>query len=480
MNRSIRITSIFALLLTIILLINLTVIMVFSEDKYAKNALNRRQYYKMSSIARGSILAADGTVLAQSVLGENGFYTRTYPTQPIQYGPVEGFLSDIYGASGLEQSYNSILDGSDPSLISQYWLDTLLGKATVGTNIQLSIIPSVQQVAYQGLASQGYQGAVVAIQPSTGAILAMASTPSYDPSLIANNDTAESTWLSYLSDSGSPLLNHATQDALPPGSTFKVITAAAALASGVTPETEGTAAPEITLPNTTVTLENYAGSRCGSGTTATLTTAFGLSCNTYFAELGINIGADIISKTAADFGINDTYDFGLPMVAGTVGDLSDPAARAQSSIGQRDVTMSVLENAVVAATVANGGVRMKPYVVSSIEGVRETQPQVVNQAITKEVADQLTQLMITSERWTTGYAGADIASKTGTAEHGEDSRNSNPHAWYIAFGPTSNADVAVAVLVKNGGNRGQAATGGSVAAPIGRAVIAAAEAALRN
>ncbi|MDO4911017.1 MAG: penicillin-binding protein 2 [Corynebacterium sp.] len=480
MNRSIRLASIFALLMSIVLLVNLTVVMVFSEDKYAKNALDRRQYYKMASIARGSILAADGTVLAQSVADADGLYSRQYVDTPIQWGPVEGFLSDIYGASGLEQSYNSILDGSDASLFKQHWMETLLGKASAGTNIQLSLIPAVQKVAYDGLASNGYEGAVVAIQPSTGAILAMASTPSYDPALISNNDTAESTWASYLADAGSPLLNHATQDALPPGSTFKVITTAAALANGVTPDTTGTAANQITLPDSTTTLENYGGSHCGSGSTATLTTAFGLSCNTYFAELGAKIGADAMNKAAADFGISDTYDLGIPMTPGTVGDLTDAAARAQSSIGQRDVTMSVLENAVVAATVANGGKRMKPYLVASVEGVSTTTPTEINQAVSPEIATTLTQLMVTSERWSAGYAGADIASKTGTAEHGEDSRNSNPHAWYIAFGPSQNADVAVAVLVKNGGNRGQAATGGSVAAPIGRAVIAAAQAALRK
>ncbi|MDO4909112.1 MAG: penicillin-binding transpeptidase domain-containing protein [Corynebacterium sp.] len=480
MNRSIRFASIFALLLTVILIINLTVVMVFSEDKYAKNALDRRQYYKMASIARGSILASDGTVLAHSIQGTDGFYSREYVDTPIQWGPVEGFLSDIYGAAGLEQGYNSVLDGSDASLFKEHWMDTLLGKATAGTNIQLSLIPSVQKVAYEGLASKGYEGAVVAIQPSTGAILAMASTPSYDPALISNNNTAESTWAQYLADSGSPLLNHATQDPLPPGSTFKVITTAAALANGVTPDTTGTAASQITLPDSTTTLENYGGEHCGSGSTATLTTAFGLSCNTYFAELGAKLGADALNKAASDFGISDTYDLGIPMTAGTVGNLSDAAARAQSSIGQRDVTMSVLENAVVAATVANGGKRMKPYIVASVQGVKTTSPTEINQAISPENAKTLTQLMITSERWTSGYAGADIASKTGTAEHGEDSRNSNPHAWYIAFGPSSNADVAVAVVVKNGGNRGQAATGGSVAAPIGRAVIAAAEAALKK
>lgn len=473
MNRSIRFASIFGLLLVVVLLVNLTVIHGFSQDKYANNSLNRRNFIELKSSPRGQI-SASGQILAHSVQDSDGFYQRNYVTSPIAFGPVEGYYSDIYGASGLESSYNNVLNGTQKTA-KQWWRQLVDDKKTVG-NVELSIIPSVQQVAYDQLANSGYEGAVVAIRPSTGEILAMASTPSYDPSAISNPDTAEDTWAQLNANDGDPLLNHATQETLPPGSTFKVITTAAALNSGYGPNSTLTGASQITLPDSTTTLENYGGETCASQSTVTLRTAFQYSCNTAFVQLSIGAGIDAFKNAAAAFGVGDTYDLGIPMSAGTIGDINYDAELGQSAIGQRDVSISVLQNAVIAATVANGGKRMEPHLVSKVVGddlsvLSETQPKELNQAISSDVASTITDLMRASEQHTSGYTGADIASKTGTAEHGVDSRNSNPHAWYIAFGPSTNADVAVAVVVKNGGDLGQAATGGSVAAPIGRAVI---------
>ncbi|AKK01936.1 penicillin-binding transpeptidase domain-containing protein [Corynebacterium epidermidicanis] len=479
MNKSIRKTFIFALLLILALLINLTRVQAFSDDEYAHNALNRRGFLEMKSQPRGQI-SAGGQVLAQSVQDSEGFYQRSYPNPVTAYGPVIGYLSDIYGASGLEASKNEILNGSDPSLFASRWLDQLTGKEQTGASIKLTLQPEVQRAAYEGLTKNGYSGAVVAIRPKTGEVLAMASTPSYDPAGIVGPD-ADSVWQQLNSDPDSPMLNHATQETLPPGSTFKVITTAAALQKGYNLNSPVTGAREITLPNTNTTLENYGGQSCG-GAQTTLQQAFAKSCNTAFVEMGIDVGDKALTDAATKFGVGEKYDLGLPVASGSLGDLSDPAARGQSSIGQRDVSMSVLQNAVVAATVANGGKRMEPHLVSEIQGadlktIRKINAKEMNQAVDKDTAAALTELMRGSEKMTVGYRGDDIASKTGTAEHGEDSRNSNPHAWYIAFGPSKDADVAVAVVVKNGGDRGQAATGGSVAAPIGRAVI---DAALRS
>lgn len=474
MNRSIRNTAIFALILTLILLVNLSVVQVFKDKDYAKSDLNRRGLYQMKSIPRGSI-SAGGQVLAQSVENADGFYTRQYPNDVSSYGPTLGYLSDTYGASGLESSYNGILNGTDSSLFAARWWDSITGKEKKGASIKLTLNPAVQQAAYDGLASRGYEGAVVAMNPKTGEILAMASTPSFDPATIEDN------WDSLQSQAGSPMLNHATQETLPPGSTFKVVTTAAGLENGYTADSSVTGASQITLPGTNTTLENYGGQSCG-GTTTTLRQAFAKSCNTAFVEMGVKVGDEAMTKAAKKFGLEETYDLGLPMSPGAIGNLSDPAARGQSAIGQRDISMSVLQNAVVASTVANGGKRMEPHLVSEVLGsdlktLKKTKPKELDQAVKPETAAALTELMKGSERLTQGATGADIASKTGTAEHGEDSRNSKPHAWYIAFGPTKDAQVAVAVVVKNGGDRGQAATGGSVAAPIGRAVI---DAALRS
>lgn len=476
MNRSIRFTSIFTLLLILVLVINLTIIQAFSREKYAENPLNKRAFIEMKQQQRGQI-SAGGQILAESFQDENGFYQRRYPNDPMAFGPVEGYISDVYGAAGIEASYNSVLNGTDPTQrLNGIWSD-LLGEEKVGANVELTLNPQVQNLAYSQLANAGYEGAVVAIRPSSGAILAMASTPSFSPQEIADPDSAESAWENYNADSGNPLLNHATQETLPPGSTFKVVTTLAGLRAGFNPDSKLTGAKNITLPNTNTTLENYGGQVCAGQETVTLATAFQYSCNTAFVQMGIEAGADKFRQAADAFGVNDNYDLGIPMASGTIGEIPDDAALGQSSIGQRDVAMSVLENAVIAATVANGGKRMAPHVVSKVVGrdlktIKEIQPKELNQAMSPDEASTLTDLMRLSEQHTAGYSGQNIASKTGTAEHGEDSRNSNPHAWYIAFIPGS--DVAVAVMVKNGGDRGQAATGGSVAAPIGRAVLEAA------
>ncbi len=476
MNRSIRNATWFTLILAIVLLVNLTIVQAFKDDEYAKNPLNARGFIEAKSQPRGQI-SAGGLVLAESHLDEDGFYQRSYPHAPEAYGAVEGYLSDIYGTSGIESSYNDVLSGNANT--AKFWWKNLISSEKVVGNVELTLIPSAQETAYSALTDAGYEGAVVAMRPSTGEILTMAATPTYNPALIVDSDTAEATWQELNSDPGNPLLNHATQEILPPGSTFKVVTTAAALTQGYNPSSQLTGEPQITLPGTTTTLENYGGQVCAGSSRVTLLTAFQYSCNTAFVEMSIGAGSDALKEAANAFGVTETYDLGVPMAQGTIGDIPDDAALGQSSIGQRDVAMSVLQNAVVASTVANGGIRMEPHLVSRVVAndlsvLSETKPRELSNSISSDTAATLTELMRASEQHTAGYAGQNIASKTGTAEHGEDSRNSNPHAWYIAFAPGE--DIAVAVVVKNGGDRGQAATGGSVAAPIGRSVISSIQA----
>lgn len=473
MNRSIRFVAIFSLLLTLVLLVNLTVIQAFREDEYADNPLNARGFLEMKSIPRGQI-SAGGQVLAASSPDEEGFYQRSYGTDnPTAYGSVVGYLSDIYGAAGLEAGYNSILNGTDDSLFAANWLDRLTGQTPEGANIELTIDPATQQVAHNQLATNGYQGAVVALRPSTGEVLAMASTPNYDPNAIVGPNAGQA-WEALNSDPGNPLLNHTTQETLPPGSIFKIITTAAGLQNGYSADSQVTGAAEITLPDTVTTLTNYGGQTCAGGDQVSLLTAFQYSCNTAFAEMAVDIGADAMRQAADAFGVGETYDLGLPMAPGTLGEIPDAASLAQTSIGQRDVTMSALQAAVMAATVANDGRRMEPHLVeritgSDLEELRTREPNEITQAVSPEIAAQLTDLMLASERSTTGGRG-DIASKTGTAEHGGE--GTPPHTWYVAFAPDS--DVAVGVVVKNGGGYGVGATGGQVASPVGRAVLDAA------
>jgi peptidoglycan glycosyltransferase len=236
------------------------------------------------------------------------------------------------------------------------------------------------------------------------------------------------------------------------------------------------------LPDSTATLENYGGTTCGNDPTTTLRTAFAKSCNTAFVDLGIRTGTDALRKTAQGFGLDGAPPpIPLQVAASTVGPIGDNAALGMSSIGQKDVALTPLQNAMIAATVANGGVTMQPYLVEDLKGpdlgnISSTSPHELRRAVSSQVATTLTSLMIDAEQVTqqTGaIAGVQIASKTGTAEHGSDPRNTPPHAWYIAFAPAQAPKVAVAVLVENGGDR-LSATGGALAAPIGRATIAAA------
>ncbi|AZA12465.1 penicillin-binding transpeptidase domain-containing protein [Corynebacterium choanae] len=481
MNRSIRVVAILALLLPLVLIANLTRIQVVDHTELSTDARNKRVTYQLKSTERGMITAG-GEVLAKSVPGADGFYRRVYGDDPAVFGPVIGYASDIYGLSGVEQSRNAQLAGTDLAVNISTLTQLFSDGPHRGASVELTLDPATQRTAYQAMTEQGYTGGVVAVRPSTGEILAMVSTPSFSPAPLADNDTAEGYWNELLAqdDAGKPLLNHATQNPLPPGSTFKVITTAAALTAGlINPQSPVTAAPQITLPGTNVTLENYGGSVCAGGGTTTVAVAFAQSCNTAFAEIGANLSAEDFATMAQGFGTTDAYQLAVPTAAGTIGDVHDASVRAQSAIGQHDVTMTVLENAMVAATVANGGVRMAPQLVSrvtgpNLEAIATASPKELATPITKPVADQLTELMRGSEQYSGGRA--DIASKTGTAEHGANSRESAPHTWYIAFMP--DRDVAVAVLVENGGNLGQAATGATVAAPIGRLVLDAAAAAV--
>jgi peptidoglycan glycosyltransferase len=469
------------MVMIVALLLNATYVQVIKADDYRADPRNSRVLLDEYSRQRGQI-SAGGTVLASSVATDDRYkYLRVYPTDPQAYAPVTGFYSMQYGSTGLERAEDPVLNGSDAQLFGSRLVDLVSGRDPRGGNVVTTIDPVMQQVAYDELTSKGYTGSVVAIEPSTGKILTMVSTPSYDPNLLSGHDGAQGTqaWEDLGADENQPMLNRAISQTYPPGSTFKVVVTAAALSNGkANPQSQFTAAPNITLPGTSTTLENYNGSTCGSGATATLYEAFRRSCNTAFVELGVDVGAAALEDEAAAFGIGPHRGIPMPVAESTVGNIPDNAALAQSSIGQRDVALTPLDNAVIAATVANGGVRMEPYLVDQLQNpdlseLSTTEPVSVGQAVSADVASTLTDLMVASEENTAGSGGTSyrIASKTGTAEHGADPRNTPPHAWYIAFAPAENPKIAIAVIVENGGDRALAATGGSVAAPVARAVL---------
>lgn len=487
MNTSLRRVTLTLMALIVLLLGNATLTQVFAADGLRADPRNQRVLLDEYSRQRGQITAA-GQLLAYSVGTDDRIKFQRIYTDPAVYAPVTGFYSLRFSSSGLERTEDPVLNGSDPRLFGLRLADFFTGRNPRGGSVETTIRPRVQQAGWEAMqqgCEGGCRGAVVALEPATGKVLALVSAPSYDPNLLSSHDSAEQgrAWRRLRDNPALPLTNRAIAETYPPGSTFKVITAAAALQAGAGENDPLTAAPRIQLPGSTVTLENFGGAACDSSEqTVPLRVAFARSCNTAFVQLGIRTGADALRRTAQAFGLDYPPDaIPLQVAESTVGPILDAAALGMSSIGQKDVAITPLNNALIAATIANGGAVMQPYLVGSLEGpdlasIATTPPREVRRAVSPQVAAKLTELMIDAEKVTQqegAISGVQIASKTGTAEHGSDPRNTPPHAWYIAFAPASAPKVAVAVLVEDGGDR-LSATGGALAAPIGRAVIKAA------
>jgi peptidoglycan glycosyltransferase len=482
-NTPVRRVALAVMGMIVLLMANLTYVQVVKAGDYRNDARNQRVLLAEYSRQRGQISAA-GQVLAQSVeTGDRLRFQREYPDGAV-YSTVTGFYSVLYSSSAIERSMDEVLNGNDDRLFARRLSDLITGRDPSGGNVVLTIDPAVQQAAYDALTSRDYAGAVVALRPQTGQILAMVSTPTYDPNKLASHSSEEQTaaWKRFNGDEPPVLSNRTISETYPPGSTFKLIDTAAALQNGYTPDSQLTAASEITLQDTATKLENFAGTACGTGATASLRDALARSCNTAFAELGAQLGEDKIRAQAQAFGVGAAPP-AIPMTVApsTLGDIPDTASLQQSSIGQRDVRFTPLQNAMIVAAIANGGQVMAPYLVQQVlsptlDVLDETQPDRLGRAMPADVAKTLTDLMIGAENRTQGggkITGVQIAAKTGTAEHGTDPKATPPHNWYVAFAPAENPQVAVAVLVENGGDRSLEATGGSRAAPIGRAVIAA-------
>jgi penicillin-binding protein A len=484
-NTPVRRIAIAVMAMVLLLMANLTYVQVVKASDYRNDPRNQRVLLAEYSRKRGQI-SAEGQVLASSAETTDRLrYQRQYPDGPV-YAPITGYYSEIYSSSGIERASDSVLNGSDDRLFGRRLSDLITGRDPSGGNVVLTIDPAVQQVAYDQLQRKGYAGAVVALRPQTGEILAMASTPSYDPNPLASHSAAEQkkAWDTDSKADPPVLNNRAISETYPPGSTFKLVDLAAALSSGrYTPDSPLTAAPNITLTGTNTTLENYNGNACGTSATASLREALQRSCNTAFAQLAGDLGEQAIRDQANAFGIGTQgQTIPMPVAPSTIGDIPDTAALEQSAIGQRDVALTPLQNAMIVAAIANGGQVMAPYLVKEIQSqeldpVETTEPDRLGRAVDQNVAKTMTDLMVNNENSYGGggkITGVQIAAKTGTAEHGNDPKNTAPHVWYVAFAPAVNPQIAVAVLVESGGDRNDlAATGGVIAAPIGRAVIAA-------
>jgi peptidoglycan glycosyltransferase len=366
-----------------------------------------------------------------------------------------------------------VLAGSDPRLFVRRIADLFTGRDPSGGDVVLTLDAKAQQAAMAGLGDA--TGAVVALEPSTGKILALASTPTYDPGKLSSHDPqAIRAYRKGLSD--AQVDDQAISERYSPGSVFKVVVSAAALSTGeYTPQTAVPAPDRLALPGSTHQLENFNGESCNGGADQALIQALTISCNTAFAQLGMTLGEDKVRSTAKAFGIDDTgFDIPLHVVPSTVGAIDNQAQLATASIGQQNVQITPLQGAMIAAAVGNGGTLMKPYLVDQVRApdlsvIDQTDPSVMSRPVTGQVAGELTQMMTSVVTDGTGkkarIPGIQVAGKTGTAQ--TDPEN-NDNSWFVGFAPADHPKIAVAVFVKNGGR-----TGGDISAPIAKQVMQA-------
>ena len=571
MNRPIRKVTIFLAVLFLGLFVNLNVVQVVKGSHYRDDARNRRVLLNEYSNPRGQIVV-QGTAVAESKKTSSNDelkYLRVYPDGP-EYAPATGFYSFTYGTYGMEDAENSILSGDSSDLFTTKLANILTGRNPRGGSVELTLNKAAQAAAYKAMRTGNgkvKKGAVVALDPKTGAILALVSTPSYDPNTLSshNSDTISRAYSCYSalsfpdqrageSDSvfrqrtrqsinaqlaarehgsprypqfgkngcgsvpddptsfyrddptmDSPILDRALNQNYPAGSIFKIIDSAAALQHGVKAETR------IPAPNgywpldptnksacpaslSAPCVENFEGEQCDNGKTATLAFALAKSCNTAFAALAVDtIGAAKLKAQAQAFGFDSPQlKVPLPVAGSTVGSnatLSDKAALAQTSFGQRDVRITPLQAAMLSATVANNGTLMKPYLVKSelrpnLSVLNTTEPEQVRQVLDPELDQQLIEMMkgvVTSREGTGGPAnitdlpGVTVGGKTGTADVGITSASKQaPDAWFTGFALVKgDPRIAVAVIMENAGVSGNETTGGLAAGPVAKKVMEA-------
>ncbi|MDH3499143.1 MAG: penicillin-binding transpeptidase domain-containing protein [Acidimicrobiia bacterium] len=478
MNGPMRRVAIALFVIFAVLILDVTYWQVVRADDLRADGRNSRELLSRTGRERGLILSADGLVLARSVpdTADSQRFIREYPFAEL-YAHTVGYSSLLFGDSGIEDTQAEVLSSGRDLTISGL-LSALLGEDVRARSVQLSLVHALQNVAAEALGDQ--EGAVVALDPRTGEVLVAVSSPSFDPNSIVFGNPAEFDRLQ--EDPAEPLLDRTIRETYSPGSTFKTIVAVSAVESGVAgPDTLFPNPQELELPQSTATIENFGGALCGSAEEVALEEAFLRSCNTTFALLGMRLAGDAVVSQAEAFGFNREipYDFGvLPSVIPEADTFrNDLAALAQTSLGERDVQATAMQMALVAAGVANEGTIMAPYLVeqifdadSNVDSTTEARAFAeVMGAGTAQVLREMMERVVTAGTGTRAQIpGVRVGGKTGTAEAGE----GPPHAWFIGFAPVEDPRIAIAVVVANGGNVGENATGGAVAAPIAQEVMA--------
>ncbi|MFG2354998.1 penicillin-binding transpeptidase domain-containing protein [Streptomyces sp. NPDC048521] len=490
MNKPLRRIAIFCGLLVLTLLLRDNWLQYVKTDSLKDDPNNRRVTIARYATPRGDIIVDGDPITGSTETSKTGLndlkYKRTYKNGPM-WAPVTGYASQAFGATQLESIEDGILTGNDDRLFFRKTLDMITGKEQQGGNVVTTLNASAQKAAWDGLKSRGGKGAVVALDPSTGKILALASYPSYDPSSFAGNstDVDAKAWnkLQKKNNPADPMLNRALRETYPPGSTFKVVTAAAALENGkYTSADQRTDSPlPWTMPGTTTQLKNEGPIPCEN---ATMREALRVSCNTVFGKIGADLGNDKMLAEAKKFGFDAEQFTPVRSSASVFSDDMNPSQTALSSIGQYNTAATPLQMAMVASAVANDGKLMKPYMVdelqsSNLDPVAKTEPEELSRPLSPENAQILQSMMETVVKDGTGKnaqigGGVTVGGKTGTAQHGV-ANSENPYAWFISYAKLSDGSspVAVAVVVEDENANRDDISGGGLAAPIAKNVMEA-------
>jgi peptidoglycan glycosyltransferase len=479
-NKELKRVSIVVLLMFLALFTSSTVIQVVNSDDLRADGRNSRTLYASYSAERGPILV-DGQAIAQSVPTDDEYkFLRTY-SNGMLYAPVTGYFTLNQGNTGIEGELNDFLSGTSNSQFLDQINAILTGQNPKGAAVELTIDPVVQQEAWDAMGN--LSGAVIAINPKTGAILAMVSKPTFDPNTLAvhGTDVVIDTYNQLLNDPAGPLFNRTLAGALnPPGSTFKLVVASAALETGnYTPESLFPNPTQLALPQSDSVIRNSGGDDCGGTPTVSIADALRLSCNIPFAELGQELGDRVIRDQANRFGFNESVEVPLDSTPSIYPRALDEPQTMLSAFGQSSVRASPLQMAMVAMAIANSGTLMQPTLVESIVAsdltiLQTLNPTVFGQAISQPTAVSMTQMMVDSVSNGAGsnarIDGVAVAGKTGTAENGE----GDPYTlWFTGFAPANDPQVVVAVVIENGGGVGQSGTGNGIAAPIAKRVLEA-------
>lgn len=480
MTKEMRRLSIVMLFMFLSLFVATSWIQVVAADDLAQADGNTRSLLDSYEIQRGSIIV-DGMPIASSVPSDDEYqYQREYVDSPM-WSNITGFFNPaLQSSTGIENALNGDLSGTGASAFLAEIERIVSGQPQRGFSVELTPDADAQRAAYEAFGDK--QGAAVAIEPSTGRILAMYSTPGYDANELAVHSAAEAEQRYNELDAlkPNPLVNNATADVNPPGSTFKVLVAAAAYATGEwTPESTLPNPARYALPGSNNQVRNAWGGTCGSGDTVTIAEAIKLSCNIPMAELAVELGSETIFATAEKFGFNQDFTTPLPVAKSSYPEKLDDAQTALAGFGQGQVTATALQVAMISAGLANDGLIMKPRLVDAVIGndlstVREYPDEEFGRAVDADVANDVTAAMVASVADGAAQGaridGVEVAGKTGTAEMG----GSNPYTlWFTGFAPADDPQIAVAVVVEDGGGMGQSGSGDTLAAPIAKKIIEA-------